>query len=93
MEVASALSTHDYEGAATLLTEIDPLSECYGYAQEQFKRIEKEVAKWEQREWNFRMRQYNDEVSLERQRIAAVAEVAKAYYSTEPIIHYTQIIK
>ena len=93
MDVEAAMATHDYEDAASLLTEIDPSSECYNYAVEQFKRIEKEVAKIEKRDWNFKMKQYDDAVSLEKRLIDATAEVAKAYYSTQPTIHYTQVIK
>lgn len=93
MTVESALSTHDYEVAAHLLTEIDPSSECYDYALKQFKHIEKEVAKLEKRDWDFKMRQYNDAVVTERQVIDACRDIAKAYYSTSNTVHYTQVIK
>ena len=93
MNVESALSTHDYEVAAYLLTEIDPSSECYEYALNQFQRIEKEVAKLEKRNWDFKMKQYNDAVTTEKYLIDACRDVAKAYYSASTTIHYTQVIK
>lgn len=93
MSVESALSTHDYETAASLLAEIDPSSECYDYAINQFQKIEKEVAKIEKRDWDFKMKQYNDAVVTERRLIDACRDVAKAYYSATPTIHYTQVIK
>lgn len=93
MNVESALSTHDYETAASLLAEIDPSSECYEYAINQFQKIEKEVAKIEKRDWNYKMKQYNDAIAIEKQYIKAVTEIAKAYYSTSPTVHYTQVIR
>ena len=93
MSVASAMATHDYIGAVSLLAEIDPSSECYNYATEQFKKIEKEVAKIEKRDWDFKMRQYNDAVAIEKRWIDVASEVTKAYYSTRPTVHYTQVIR
>lgn len=93
MDVEAAMATHNYDGAALLLTEIDPSSECYNYAVEQFKQIENEVAKIEKRDWDFKMKQYNDAVALEKRLIEATTEVAKAYYSTRPAVHYTQVIR
>ena len=93
MNVESALATHDYEAAASLLAEIDPSSECYEYAINQFQKIEKEVAKIENRDWNFKMKQYNDAVTTERRLIDACRDVAKAYYSSTPTVHYTQVIR
>ena len=93
MNVESALATHDYEGAAALLSEIDPSSECYKYALDRFRYIEKEVAKLEKRDWNFKMKQYNDTIIIERRLIDACRDVAKSYYSATPSIHYTQVIK
>ena len=93
MSVASAMATHDYDGAASLLAEIDPSSECYDYAMEQFRKIEKEVAKIEKRDWDFKMRQYNDAVAVEKRLIDVASEVAKAYYSTKPTVYYTQVIR
>ena len=93
MNVESALSTHDYEYAASLLSEIDPSSECYEYAYSKFRYIEKEVTKLEKRDWNFKMKQYEDAVNIEKHIINAVSGVANAYYSSKQTVHYTQIIK
>lgn len=92
MEVESAMATHNYTTAAALLTEIDPSSECYPYAVECFKKIETAVKKLEQRDWNFKMKQYNDAIALEKRTLQAATEVAKAYYASQPTVHYTQII-
>ena len=93
MEVEAAVAVHDYDEAASLLTQIDPSSECYSYAMKQFKQIENEVAKLENREWNYKMKQHDDKLAIQKQIIKAVGEVAKAYYSSTPTIHYTQVIK
>lgn len=92
MDVESALATHDYETAAGLLAEIDPSSDCYQYALDMFRRIEKEVAKLENRDWDFKMRQYSDAVATERHLIDACRDAAKSYYSASPNVNYTQVI-
>lgn len=93
MEVEAAVAVHDYDEAASLLTQIDPSSDCYNYAMKQFKQIENEVSKLEQRNWNYKMKQHDDNVAIQKQIIKAAGEVAKAYYSSTPTIHYTQVIK
>lgn len=93
MEVESAIASHEYEEAAFLLSQIDPSSDCYSYAMSKFKQVESEVSKIEKRDWDFKMKQHNDNVAIEKQLIKAAGEVAKAYYSSTPTIHYTQVIK
>lgn len=88
----AAIAIQDYVTAAQYLTQINPNSGCYSFAVTTFQKLEKLVSDLEKRDWNFKMKQYEDNVNLEKQRIEAIKEVAKAYYSNQPEVHYTEII-
>lgn len=89
----AAIAVQNYAKAAEYLTQINPNSSCYSFALTSFQKIEKKVNELEQRDWDFKMKQYDDRISLEKQRINAVKEVAKAYYSNQKDIHYQQIFR
>lgn len=63
------------EEAAEYLTHIYPDAKCYGDAMLLYKEIKSKVKE----DWNFVMKMYNDQVSLEKQRINAWKEVGVAY--------------
>jgi len=74
----------DYDGALDILTEIDPSSICYNEQQTLMKSIENKISAEEKKQWDFQMKQYNDAVSLEKQRINAIKEIAVSYYKSQP---------
>ncbi|GAB6393820.1 MAG: hypothetical protein MdMp024_0132 [Bacteroidales bacterium] len=93
---AKAMSaTMDYEEALNILTEIDPSTNCIKEAQLLVKSIESELSAEKNRQWNFQMQQYNDAVSLQKQRLNAIKEIAVAYYKNQPTNtnYYHTIIK
>ena len=63
--------------AASLLIQIDPDASCYGKAKLLLNEIKNKSSKSEP--WNFIMKQYDDSVSLENQRISAARAVGVAY--------------
>lgn len=73
-----------------LLAEILPDAACYGEAQRLVKEIRTKILADEKRDWNFQMKQWNDRVSLESQRINAYREVGVAYGTHQPqsIYHF-----
>jgi hypothetical protein len=54
--------------------------------------VKKSVTKEKQDAIDRAWKLYNSEVALEKYRINAAKEVAKAYYSNQPAINYTQIV-
>ena len=74
----------NYDIALDILAKIDPSSNCYSEQQTLMKSIESKVSTEAKRQWDFQMKQYNDAVSLEKQRINAIKEIAVAYYTSQP---------
>lgn len=87
---AAWMAAPNSEGAATAsvyLSEIYPDAACYGDALELVKEIKKQMGE----EWKFMMRQYADNISLERQRISAMREISIAYANSKPKTEITNI--
>jgi hypothetical protein len=85
---------NDYGGALNILADIDPSATCFKEAQTLAKSVEAKVDAEERKQWDFKMKQYNDAVSLEKQRIQAVKEIAVSYYKSQPTtVSYNYIIR
>lgn len=67
-----------------LLAEILPDAACYGDAQKLVKEVRAKVLADEKRDWNFQMKRWDDNVSLESQRIKAYRDVGVAYGTNQP---------
>jgi hypothetical protein len=72
------------DAAGMNLSAIDPEASCYGEAKQLMGQIEQKVLADENRSWNFKMKQYEDGVSLETQRIEACRAVGVAYGTNQP---------
>ena len=73
--------------AAGYLSRIHPLSSVMPQAMALSETIAKRVKELDTREWNFAMKQFDASVSLESQRISAMAEVGKAM-AKRPVNYY-----
>lgn len=89
----AAIAIQDYDAAAEYLTQINPNSSCYSFAVNTFKKVEEKVSALEQRDWNYKMKQYDDSVQLEKIRIRAAKEIAVEYYRNQPDIFVQQFIR
>jgi len=90
----TVLAANDYAGALNILSEIDPSASCFNEAQTLAKTAETKVDAEEKKQWDFQMKQYNDAVSLEKQRVEAIKEIAVSYYKSQPAtVNYNYIIK
>lgn len=92
LEAKSAIAIQDYELAADLLAGVDPESPSFKEALKLIEIVKKNVTKEQQDAIDRAWKLYNSEVALEKYRINAAKEVAKAYYSNQPVINYTQIV-
>lgn len=70
--------------AGKLLSVIDPNSSCFGDAKSLSDKIAKRVLELDNREWDFEMKQYNDQISLEKATIQAARDVGVAYGENQP---------
>lgn len=87
---AAWIATPNSEGAATAsvyLSEIYPDAVCYGEAMELANEIKKQMGE----EWKFMMRQWADNISLERQRINAMRDISVAYANAQPKTEVTNV--
>ncbi|MBF2709552.1 hypothetical protein [Flavobacterium soyangense] len=90
----NAIATNNYEGTLNILSEIDPASPCFKESQNIAKNIEVKVTAEEKKQWDFQMKQYDDAVSLDRQRVDAIKEIAVSYYKSQTTdVNYTLIVK
>ena len=90
----NTLATNNYIGALNILSEIDPASPCFKESQNLAKSAESKVNAEQKKLWDFQMKQYNDEVTLEKQRINAIKDIAVSYYKSRTSdINYTLIVK
>ncbi len=90
----TTLAGNDYAGALNILSDIDPSASCFNEAQALAKTAETKVDAEEKKQWDFQMKQYSDAVSLEKQRINAIKEIAVSYYKSQPTtVNYNYIIR
>jgi hypothetical protein len=90
----TTLANNDYVEALNILSEIDPSASCFKEAQAIAKSAETKVKAEEKKQWDFQMKQYNDAVSLEKQRIETIKEIAVSYYKSQPTsVNYNYIVK
>lgn len=87
---AAWIAAPNSEGAATAsiyLSEIYPDAACYSEAIEFANEIKKRMGE----EWKFMMRQWADNISLERQRINAMRDISIAYANSLPKTEVTNV--
>jgi predicted amino acid racemase len=90
----TSLAGNDYKGTLTVLSEIDPSTSCFKEAQNIAKSVQSKIQAEEKKQWDFKMKKYNDAVMLKKLRIEAIKEIAVAYYKNQPKnINYNYIIK
>jgi hypothetical protein len=90
----TTLASNDFVGALNILADIDPSATCFKEAQTIAKTAEAKVTAEEKKQWDFQMKQYNDEVSLEKQRINAIKDIAVSYYKSQPTtVSYNYIVR
>jgi hypothetical protein len=73
---------------AGYLADIYPDAACYGEAQKLIGEIGKKILADEKRNWNFMLKVWDDNVSLESQRIHALRDIGVAWGSNQPQIVY-----
>lgn len=90
----TTLATNDFVGALNILADLDPSATCFKEAQTIAKTAEAKVTAEEKKRWDFQMKQYDDEVSLEKQRINAIKDIAVSYYKSQPTtVSYNYIVR
>lgn len=79
--------SQDYYAAETasgFLKNIDPSSSCYKDAQLLNEKIAKRIKEIDQREWNFTLKQQNDETEIQKMQIKGATDIAIAKAKNQP---------
>tara|TARA_B110000285_G_scaffold160922_1_gene179754 strand:+ start:4284 stop:5258 length:975 start_codon:yes stop_codon:yes gene_type:complete len=72
------------DAASNYLSGIDPNSSCYGDAQAFTAQIAKRIKALDQREWNFKLKEQQDDVNATQARIKAARDIGVAYGNNQP---------
>jgi hypothetical protein len=93
-EAKTSMAANNYNKALNILSQIDPAASCFKETESLIKTAETKVDAEEKKQWDLRLKTYNDSVQLEKQRINAVKEIAVAYYKSKPTtVNYSYIIR
>ncbi|MBR5906921.1 MAG: hypothetical protein IKZ50_00825 [Bacteroidales bacterium] len=92
-EARAQIAVQDYESAAQTLALVDPESPSYKESVLLLNTIMNNVEKQRKEEIQRELKRYDSKIALNKYRINAAKEIAKAYYSNKPQISYYQIIK
>lgn len=89
----AAIASQDYNTAFDILSRVDPSSNCHKEADRLIQSTATKFDQEQRKQWEFKMKVYNDQVQLERQRISAIRDIAAAYYKSRPqTISYSTLI-
>jgi hypothetical protein len=79
--------------ALEILGKIDPLATSYKEAVILSQSIKRKLSDDEQKEWDFKMRSYNDEIEMNKKRNETARQIAIEYYKNQPkTIIYNRLI-
>ncbi|QRM89845.1 hypothetical protein FG167_11595 [Lacinutrix sp. WUR7] len=84
----TGLDTNSANIASTHLSLIDPDSNCYEEGVNLSKLIGKRIKELDQREWDFKMKKYEDEVEKENSIIKAARDIGVANAKNQPKVTY-----
>lgn len=70
--------------ASSYLSNIDPNASCYKEAQALSDKIAVRLKEIDQREWNFKLKQQQDNVDIKKERIKAARDIGVAYGNNQP---------
>ena len=80
-------TNQDYYGAeqaSGFLAKVDPNSSCYAEAQTLSAQMGKRIKEIDQREWNFQLKQQQDDVDIQKATIQSARDIGVAYGNNQP---------
>ena len=89
---ASNQDIYGAETASQSLSKIDPSSSCYKDAQVLTATMTKRIKEIDQREWDFKLKEQQDVVDLEKATIQAARDIGVAYGENQPDVVYETAI-
>ena len=71
-----------------LLSQIDPNASCYPESQKLVLEVGKRVLELDKREWNFKLKEQQDDVDIRKATIQAARDIGVAYGNNQPKVIY-----
>lgn len=84
----AAWANRDAAGAAEWLAEVSADSKCYADAKNLQKKIGDNLDAVAKQEWDFKVKQHQDAVDIEKMSIQAVRDIGVAYAENQPAVVY-----
>jgi hypothetical protein len=88
----AAWASRDAAGAAQWLAEVSADSKCYADAQKLQKAVGDNLDAVAKQEWEFKLKQHQDEVNLEKMSIQAIRDIGVAYAENQPTYVYNTTV-
>ncbi len=96
MEATAAWKSHlNAEGAelaSRYLANIEPNSSCYKDAQALIAEMGQRIKELDKREWNFKLKQQQDGVDIQKATIKAARDIGVAYGNNQPDVRYETVV-
>lgn len=93
-DAKTQLAANNYHNALNILSKIDPSTPCFKESQTLVEKAATKIDQEEKKQWEFQMKVYNDNVSLQKLRINAIKDIAVAYYrSKSTTVTYTYLVR
>jgi hypothetical protein len=93
-EAKTYLASNNYNSALNVLSQIDPSTLCFKESQNLVNNAAAKIDAEDKKQWDLRMKIYDDGVTLQRERINAVKDIAVAYYKSKPsTVNYTFLVR
>lgn len=94
LKAKTAIASKDYYNTSYYLMQINPETSCYIESQSIIKEIDSKITEAERRDWEFKLQKHKDNLTIQKESIKAVKEIATAYYKSKPTsVNYMYIIK
>ena len=77
------------KNASAHLAEIDPNASCFGDAKKLTSMIAARIKQLDQREWDFKLKQQQDDVNIQKATIKAARDIGVAYGNNQPDVNVT----
>lgn len=91
-EAKSRVALNDYEGALSILMQIDPACQCAKESVALMKSIQQEIDNEIAYERKIELYQQQQAADLKKQQIQAITEIVKAYFNRKPPVSYYQLV-
>lgn len=88
------LSSNNYIATLNILSRIDPSTPCFEETEKIAKQASMKVDLEDKKQWDLKMKIYNDNVEMDKQRIEAIKAISVTYYKTRPsTVSYSYLLR